>query len=58
MYVVDINDMDIPEFVVGEIYELWPEIQLIVLTDDHMIIVAPFGTVDVTKSEISGLWLT
>ena len=58
MYSVDFDDIEMPDFKVGEIYELWPEIKLIVLTDTHMIIIAPFGTIDVTKDEISGLWIS
>lgn len=56
MYAANFDDIEIPDFKIGEMYELWTEVKLVVLTDDHMIIIAPFGTIDVTKSEISGLW--
>lgn len=49
---------DVPDFVVGETYMLWDEVELIVISETHMVIFAPFGVIDVTLNEISGLWVS
>lgn len=49
---------EIPTLEVGQTYEIFDEVQLIVLTDDQMLILGPFGMMDIFYNELVGLWVS